>query len=105
MSAVLNGSLPLPDAFSSYLAEAQAKVTELNTRTLILLLVNVPVLAIVLNVVRQLVSTRVNLSRELRSSLAVDPSQEGDRPARGLPLDPICWLCNLVRQRPPQVLL
>jgi sterol 14-demethylase len=68
MAAVMNGTLPLPDAFSSYLAEAQAKITELNTRTLLLLLVNVPVLAIVLNVVRQLVSAKAHRTREFRDS-------------------------------------
>ena len=55
-TAQWNTSLPLSDAWSGYLAEAQAQITTLNTRAVLLLLVNIPVLAIAVNVLRQLVS-------------------------------------------------
>ncbi|KAF5342001.1 hypothetical protein D9611_001447 [Ephemerocybe angulata] len=57
-AATLNGSLPLSDAWSGYLADAQAQITGLNARAVILLLVNIPVLAIFLNVVGQLIIPR-----------------------------------------------
>ncbi|KAJ2926833.1 hypothetical protein H1R20_g10257, partial [Candolleomyces eurysporus] len=53
-----NTSLPLSDAWSGYLAEAQAQITTLNTRAVLLLLVNIPVLAIAVNVLRQLIIPR-----------------------------------------------
>lgn len=55
MSVVANGTIPLSDVWSGYLAHAQAQLGGLNPRLVLLLLVNVPVLAIVLNVLRQLV--------------------------------------------------
>ncbi|KAF9448648.1 lanosterol 14-alpha-demethylase [Macrolepiota fuliginosa MF-IS2] len=48
-----NGTIPFSDAWSGYLAHAQAQIGPVNTRLLLLLLVNVPILAILLNVVRQ----------------------------------------------------
>ena len=56
-----NSSLPISGVWSDYLAEAQAQVTALNTRAILLLLVNIPVLAIALNVIRQLVSWADNM--------------------------------------------
>ncbi|KAF6764330.1 lanosterol 14-alpha-demethylase [Ephemerocybe angulata] len=52
----LNASLPL--AGSGYSAEAHAQISGMAARTVILLLVNIPVLAILLNVARQLVIPR-----------------------------------------------
>lgn len=55
MSVVANGTIPLSDAWSGYLAHAQAQLSPLNTKLVLLFFVNVPILAIVLNVLRQLV--------------------------------------------------
>ncbi|KAF5329994.1 hypothetical protein D9611_010426 [Ephemerocybe angulata] len=52
----LNASLPL--AGSGYPAEAHAQISGMSARTVILLLINIPVLAILLNVARQLVVPR-----------------------------------------------
>lgn len=53
--SVVNGSLPISDAWAGYLAHAQANLPD-KTRLIILLLINIPVIAIILNVIRQLVS-------------------------------------------------
>ncbi|KAF9071065.1 cytochrome P450 [Rhodocollybia butyracea] len=49
------GVLPIPDAWSGYLAQAQEMAT---TRVILFALVNIPLLAIVLNVLRQLIIPR-----------------------------------------------
>ncbi|KAH6909179.1 lanosterol 14-alpha-demethylase [Coprinopsis sp. MPI-PUGE-AT-0042] len=55
----LNGTLPLSgDAWSGFLAQAKQQVSAVESRTLLLLLINAPVFAILLNVVRQLVVPR-----------------------------------------------
>jgi sterol 14-demethylase len=56
MSIVVNDTAPFSDAWAGYLAHAQANLPPLNTRAILLLLVNAPLLAIVLNILRQLVS-------------------------------------------------
>ncbi|KAF8907290.1 lanosterol 14-alpha-demethylase [Gymnopilus junonius] len=53
----VNGSLPVSDVWAGYLAHAQASLPD-NTRLIILLLINIPVIAIILNVIRQLVVPR-----------------------------------------------
>ncbi|KXN88639.1 Lanosterol 14-alpha demethylase [Leucoagaricus sp. SymC.cos] len=58
MSSVVNGTIPLSDAWAGYVSHAHAQLSPLNSRVIILLLVNVPVLAIVLNILRQLVLPR-----------------------------------------------
>lgn len=55
MSSIMNGTIPLSDAWSGYIAQAQTHLGTLNARVVLLFFINVPILAIVLNVLRQLV--------------------------------------------------
>ncbi|TFK27786.1 lanosterol 14-alpha-demethylase [Coprinopsis marcescibilis] len=57
-AAQLNGTLPMSDAWAGYLAQAKEHVSSLDSRTIVLLLINAPVIAILLNVIRQLVVPR-----------------------------------------------
>jgi len=49
-----NGTVPLSDAWSGYLADAQSHLQN-NSRLILAVLVNIPIIAILLNVIRQLV--------------------------------------------------
>ncbi|KDR78832.1 hypothetical protein GALMADRAFT_244429 [Galerina marginata CBS 339.88] len=53
----LNGTFPVSDAWSGYLAHAQEHLQN-NTRLILILLINTPIIAIVLNIIRQLVVPR-----------------------------------------------
>lgn len=62
----LNGTFPFPvsDSWSGYLAEAKSHLNE-NSRLITIVLLNLPVIAIILNVLRQFVrlgSTYIPLS-------------------------------------------
>ncbi|KAF5382080.1 hypothetical protein D9615_004422 [Tricholomella constricta] len=57
-AAPLNGTLPFQDVWSAYLADAQAYIPQSNSRFALLLLVNVPVIAIVLNALWQVIIPR-----------------------------------------------
>jgi len=59
----LNGTVPVTDAWSGYLAHAQDHLRH-NSRLALILLINAPVIVVLLNVLRQLVS---NLSSLLLS--------------------------------------
>ena len=52
----LNAPVPVSDAWSGYLAHAQDHLRH-NSRLALILLINAPVIAILLNVLRQVVST------------------------------------------------
>jgi len=54
--ASLNATVSVSDAWSGYLAHAQDHLRH-NSRIALILLINAPVLAVLLNVLRQLVST------------------------------------------------
>ena len=83
MSSFVNGSLPVSDAWAGYLAHAQANLPD-KTRLIILLLVNIPVIAVILNVIRQLVSggalKRENKSPDILCFLQVIPRRATDPP-------------------------
>ncbi|TFK33208.1 lanosterol 14-alpha-demethylase [Crucibulum laeve] len=53
-----SSSIPLPDGWSGYLAHAQEHWLPENSRTLLILLINAPVLAILLNALRQVIMPR-----------------------------------------------
>lgn len=83
MSIVANGTVPLSDAWSGYLANAQAQLVATNTRAILLLLVNIPILAVVVNVMRQLVGLCIMLNLFLllsTFSAQVLPRKSSDPP-------------------------
>lgn len=55
----LNGSMPLSDHWSGYLAHAQAILPPLNSRFALIALLNVPLIVIILNALAQLVRTTI----------------------------------------------
>jgi sterol 14-demethylase len=55
MSSATNGTTPILDTWSGYVAYAQAQLTPQNTRLALLSMVTIPVLAVVLNVLSQVV--------------------------------------------------
>jgi sterol 14-demethylase len=64
-AAHLNGTLPFSDAWSDYLAQAQAYFPVSNLRLALVLLINTPVIVILLNVLQQLVSFRISIFARL----------------------------------------
>lgn len=56
MSSATNGTSSLLDAWSGYVAYAQAQLTLQNTKLALLSMLTIPVLAVVLNVLSQVVS-------------------------------------------------
>ena len=55
----LNGSMPLSDHWSGYLAHAQANLPPLNSRFALIAILNIPLIVIILNALAQLVRTTV----------------------------------------------
>lgn len=56
----LNGSMPLSDHWSDYLAHAQANLPPLNSRFAIIAVLNIPLIVIILNALAQLIPRRAS---------------------------------------------
>jgi hypothetical protein len=83
LAAQLNGTLPLSaDAWSGFLAQAKQHVSALDSRTFVLLLINAPVIAIVLNVLRQLVRVleTFKVGLQTHNGVQVIPKKATDPP-------------------------
>ena len=52
----LNATLPQSDVWSGYLAHAQSQLSE-HSRLILILVINTPLIAIIINVLGQLVNT------------------------------------------------
>lgn len=90
-----NVSATLKDNWPEYLANAQIP----SSRYILLALINIPVLAVVLNVLRQLVRLISLLLHQLSFILfAAAPGYF--QASRCFPLASIYRLCHLLRQRP-----
>lgn len=90
----------ISDNWAGYLAQAPA----VNTRYVLLALLNIPVLAVLINVLQQLVCPAafpVIFSFERYP----DSAQRPDQTSPCLPLAPLCWLWRSVRTRPAQLFL
>lgn len=101
----LNGSMPLSDHWSGYLAHAQANLPPLNSRFALIAILNIPLLVIILNALAQLVRTTVFLPlNALIKNGSLDSSQSIRTTCR-LPLASHHWFGHLVWKRSPEFFL
>ena len=92
-----NGTLPSSDQWSGYLTNVQAQFSE-HSRLILILLINAPVIAVILNILGQLVNTffhRFSL-KFMYLLLFQGPTEKSYRPSYCLPLASFCWLSDRV---------
>jgi len=103
MATSYNGSLPLAEMWAGYLAQAKSQLpTTLDTRMVLIAMTSLPVVAIVLNVLAQLVR-RHTVEILWKSNMLLAHPQTRNGSSCCLPLDSLHWLSHCIRNRSPQL--
>jgi len=105
MATTYNGTLPLSEMWAGYLTQAKSQLpATLDTRIVLIAMTSLPIVAIVLNVLAQLVRLHVvEILGKSNMLLAHPKTRHGSTCC--LPLASLHWLSHCIWNRSPQLFL